>query len=537
MAFYYPRLGLKHLLLLNGRKGSLLLAPALFLFHGSFRGFLSSIRSGCEIFIFKKTIKGEMWALKLSKRKAYLAIGLIALVSLLLIQAYGLPASSGSPSTEPTFAATHLWSYTTYGIVYPPPIVADGYMYTVSYSAYSTFVEVNCLNASTGAQVWNYGPRGSAGDLTVSEGYVYTSSTWGDLEAFNASTGAKIWNFTKENPMSTPVVADNRVYVKASGYVGSMENSIGFVYCFDAEKGTSIWNFTFEASVGAPIVAGNMVYVPVRERFSTTRNVYALDAETGAKRWSYSAGNYAVSSLIVGGSRGYVYVASDDGNIYALSSFSGTTMWNYTIGGFSGSPIIEGDIIYICSNTSNVYALDAKTGAKIWNCTAGAAVNSAIVAGNTCYIWAGNNTYALDASNGNALWSYTTESPVVAVTVDGGYIYIGYNVEEVGNVDCLDSSTGVKMWKYTTENGHEVTRIVVSGDIIYAITADVLTKPIHIPGSIIYALEPTAVSPPLPLPVIVAVIGIVILAVAFLVYWVRLKGAKGSPAATATTQP
>jgi outer membrane protein assembly factor BamB len=473
---------------------------------------------------------------ELSKGKAYFAISLIALVSLLLIHAYGLTASSRntSPTIEPKFTVNQLWKYATYGIVYPPPIVADGYMYTVSYSAYSSFVEVNCLNASTGSLVWSYGPRGSAGSLAVSDGYVYTSSTWGDLEAFNASTGAKIWNFTKENPMSTPVVADNRVYVKASGYVGSMENSIGFVYCFDAETGARIWNYTIEASVGAPTVAGNMVYVPFRERFSTTNNVYALDAQTGAKIWSYPAGNYAVSSLVVGGSRGYVYVASDDGNVYALSSFSGKTVWNYTIGGFSGSPIIDGDIIYICSSTNDVYALDAKTGAKIWNYTAGDAVNSVSVAGNKLYIWAGNNTYALDASSGNATWNYTTESPVAAVTVDGGFTYIGYNVENVGNVDCLNSSTGVKIWNYTAEHGHEITRIVVSDDVIYAITADVLTKPIHIPGSIIYALEPTAVSQTLPLPVIAAVMVIVILAVVFLVCWVRLKD-KGSPPAMATT--
>ena len=96
------------------------------------------------------------------------------------------------PTIEPRFTVNQLWKYATYGIVYPPPIVADGHMYTVSFSAYSSFVEVNCLNASTGALIWNYGPRGFAGSLAVSDGYVYTSSTWGDLEAFNASTGTKV---------------------------------------------------------------------------------------------------------------------------------------------------------------------------------------------------------------------------------------------------------------------------------------------------------------------------------------------------------
>jgi len=211
-----------------------------------------------------------------------LECGVVILVSLLLIQSYGLTASSvsASSSTEPTLVATQLWNYTTNGIVYDPPVVADGYMYTVSYSAYSSFVEVNCLNASTGTLIWNYGPRGFAGSMAVSDGYAYTSSTWGDFEAFNASTGAKLWNFAKENPMSTPVVAENRVYVKAFGYVGSIENSIGFVFCFDVEKGTKIWNYTFAGSTGAPTVAGDMVYVPVKERFSDVRNLYALDAQS-----------------------------------------------------------------------------------------------------------------------------------------------------------------------------------------------------------------------------------------------------------------
>jgi outer membrane protein assembly factor BamB len=459
----------------------------------------------------------------------------IILVSLLLIQSYGLTASSfnASSNTKPTIIATQLWNFTTHGIVYPPPIVADGYMYTVSFSAYSTFVEVNCLNASTGAQVWNYGPRGSAGSMTVSEGYAYTSSTWGDLEAFNASTGAKIWNFTKENPMSTPVVADKRVYVKASGYVGSMENSIGFVFCFDAEKGTKIWNYTFAGSTGAPVVAGDMVYVPVKERFSDARNLYALDARTGAKIWSYPAGNYAVSSIVVGGSRGYVYVESGDGNVYALSSFSGTRIWNYTVGVFAGSPLIAGDTIYVNSNSSNVHALDANTGAENWNYTVGDTVSSSIIAGNTLYIGAGNVTYALGASNGNKIWNYTTESPVDALTVDDGYVYIGYNVDNIGNVCCLNSSIGMRIWNYTTEHGHAVTRIIVSGDKVYAVTANVLTEPIHIPGSIIYALKPTAIAPPLPLTVIVVIMDIVILAVAFLAYRLKIKKrAEKSPASS-----
>ena len=76
-------------------------------------------------------------------------------------------------------------------------------------------------------------------------------------------------------------------------------------------------------------------------------------------------------------------------------------------------------------------------------------------------------------------------------------------------------------------------RIVISDNKVYVISNEVLDNPIHIPDSIIYALEPTAVTPPMPLPVTVAVMDIAILAAAFLVYWLRVKRSH----ATATAQP
>jgi outer membrane protein assembly factor BamB len=46
-------------------------------------------------------------------------------------------------------------------------------------------------------------------------------------------------------------------------------------------------------------------------------NVYALNASTGAKLWSYTTGSYvAYSSPAV--SNGVVYVGSGDGKVYAF---------------------------------------------------------------------------------------------------------------------------------------------------------------------------------------------------------------------------
>ena len=61
----------------------------------------------------------------------------------------------------------------------------------------------------------------------------------------------------------------------------------------------------------SPAVANGIVYVG-----SNDKNLYALDAKTGAKLWSYATGNSVESSPIV--TNGMVYVGSDDGKVYAF---------------------------------------------------------------------------------------------------------------------------------------------------------------------------------------------------------------------------
>jgi outer membrane protein assembly factor BamB len=63
--------------------------------------------------------------------------------------------------------------------------------------------------------------------------------------------------------------------------------------------------------ISSPAVANGVVYVG-----SYDNNVYALDASTGAKLWSYTTGNAIGSSPTV--ANGVVYVGSGDNNLYAF---------------------------------------------------------------------------------------------------------------------------------------------------------------------------------------------------------------------------
>ena len=60
-------------------------------------------------------------------------------------------------------------------------------------------------------------------------------------------------------------------------------------------------------------MAGAVVYVG-----SDDQHLYALDAATGAKRWSFGTGGGLEAAPTVAG--GAVYVGSKDGSLYAVGT-------------------------------------------------------------------------------------------------------------------------------------------------------------------------------------------------------------------------
>jgi outer membrane protein assembly factor BamB len=129
------------------------------------------------------------------------------------------------------------------------------------------------------------------------------------------------------------------------------------------------WSYATLGPVSEPAIANRMLYVG-----SQDHNVYALDARTGAKVWSYTTGGAVESSPVV--ADGVVYVGSEDFNVYTLNALTGTKLWSYTTGkhlvsslvppnGVVSSPTVENGVVYVASEDNNVYALNGRTGAKL----------------------------------------------------------------------------------------------------------------------------------------------------------------------------
>src|SRR5258708_16184418 len=89
----------------------------------------------------------------------------------------------------------------------------------------------------------------------------------------------------------------------------------------------------------------------------------ALDAVTGALKWSCDTGGYIDSSPPVVG--GVVYVDSGDLNLYVLDAVTGTLKWSYTTGSYRSyiysSPAVANGVVYVGSTNAKLYALHPVT--------------------------------------------------------------------------------------------------------------------------------------------------------------------------------
>jgi outer membrane protein assembly factor BamB len=273
-------------------------------------------------------------------------------------------------------------------------------------------------------------------------------------------------------PTSSPTV------VNGVAYIGSWDRS---VYALNASTGAKLWSYRTASEVTtAPAVVNGVVYVG-----SADSNVYALNASTGALLWRFATGNNVTSSPTV--VNGVLYVGSYDGYLYALNASTGAKLWSYNLAQYSvdNSPAVVNGVVYFSDFQDNVYALNASTGAKLWSHYIGSAlgspngaVSSAAVANGVVYIGSQDtNVYALNASTGDTLWSFPTGGVAVwsSPAVANGAVYIGVqansSVPAAGKVYALDARTGAKLWSFTVA-GKVYSSPAVANGIVYVGSAD-----------------------------------------------------------------
>lgn len=313
------------------------------------------------------------------------------------------------------------------------PAVVNGVMY-VDADFYSENLDyLYAVDANTGMVLWSKA-RGTQGPSSpaVANGLVFIGDLDNSVYAFDARTGAPVWKVTTGNEVwSSPTVANGIVYIISGD---------GNIYALDAAGGAVLWMKTVFGFgtffTGDPAVAGGVVYIPAS---TSDASLYAVDAKTGAPRWSVNYGSMVRSSPAV--ANGVVYAGMDDGSLYALDANTGILHWKSpTLGTSMRAAAVGNGLVFVGATDGNdnpaLYGINASNGAIVWKFLTGGIgynLSSPAYANGVVYMPGGVGLYALDANTGAVLWqdlgpansggSPTVVNGVVYINSSGAYAY------------------------------------------------------------------------------------------------------------------
>ncbi|MGX7673283.1 outer membrane protein assembly factor BamB family protein [Plantactinospora sp. DSM 117369] len=274
-------------------------------------------------------------------------------------------------------------------------------------------------------------------------------------------TGPQLrWTFTAaDETYAGPVVAAGTVYL------GSAD---GTLYALDAATGAVRWTHPVPEPDTTLTIADGVLYLAGSEL------LYALDLDTHRIRWSYRVGGSLRSTLSA--ADGLVYVADQHGSLgpslYALDQATGQLRWSRNLGRSDGTgPTVVHGVVYVGGDRT-LYALDAGTGAVRWSYPGlpGPVGAAPVVSERAVHITAAASYLgAFDLSDGRKLWSHESDLVSTPVVRDDT-VYVPF-----GTGCCFDrwrtnayrASTGELLWS----TAFHASELVSAGAILYSSAA------------------------------------------------------------------
>ncbi len=201
------------------------------------------------------------------------------------------------------------------------------------------------------AKVAIYGTPAVAADLVFIGGYN------GKVYAFVLSTGALRWVYPREGTLDSivggVVASQGKVYLSTSG---------GTVYALDAATGDKLWSFeTGDKIWSTPSISGDTLYVT-----SFDKKLYALNASNGSQKWDFEIGATSITTPLV--YENMVYIGSFDRHFYAVDVSTGSLRWQSEVEGgkwFWAKAVAQNNVIYAPNLDGKVYILSAEHGSEV----------------------------------------------------------------------------------------------------------------------------------------------------------------------------
>jgi len=207
-----------------------------------------------------------------------------------------------------------VWERPTDNYALRTPVVAGGMVYAGGSFLSDKPVDegghtrLYALDAADGTVRWTYESEdGFVKNVYAVDGVVAFLAYADTVYGLDAATGRLLWQYDPGNWVPGFQAAGHRLYFGSAN---------AFVHALDVAGGRLAWQYnlegTFNYVLGAPALADGVLY------FKTFfREIYALDAESGAYLWRYATDIESRAPLVA--DNGILYVASTDGKLYAFA--------------------------------------------------------------------------------------------------------------------------------------------------------------------------------------------------------------------------
>jgi outer membrane protein assembly factor BamB len=215
--------------------------------------------------------------------------------------------------------------------------------------------------------------------------------------------------------------------VKSKGLVAVGGND-GFVYGLGAKTGETRWktNILADAPPDPPGFSGTQARVgdslsrptgvacdeeTIYQSIFDQSRIVALDADTGALKWSYQAGGWVYGAPTVGAE--YVLVGSQDKLLHCLEKGTGKCVWKFpTKGRIEAGGTLDDRSMFFGSCDGGYYRVNLADGKQLWKFETDPGPDGRrpiysvpIVTADALYFAAGEGqVYALDKETGKLRW-------------------------------------------------------------------------------------------------------------------------------------
>ncbi|MFD3945943.1 PQQ-binding-like beta-propeller repeat protein [Streptomyces sp. NPDC058579] len=365
------------------------------------------------------------------------------------------------PTPEPEPAHWRPWRFRMSNDVWGTPVVAGDLLYVTSF-------EVHALDVASGRR--QFKTRDVAWSMAVAQGRIHASDG-PTLYALDATDGSERWRLQTDAWVYSLKVDRGTVVTGTRG---------GGVQGWEASNGAKLWEITgaqtdFETPEAGPAVHGDTVYVWREARLQ------ALDARTGAERWSYPVGDAAscgnVPVRVAPAEDGCVYVAAGT-RVLSIDNAGGHVRWHFEAPAvflsppaFAPGPAVTGGGVYLSDYLGTVYALDATTGQDRWRIATESRQSGepVLVVNGNVHVGSGSALYTLDAVTGTPKWRFAAGGELIGTpVVADGRVHFG-SADHV--LYTLDAAGGQLRWKLAT--GGEITGSPVArAGVVYACSKD-----------------------------------------------------------------